>query len=272
MICSLPRLLALWFGCFFLVGQALGEDLTISGSGNPEYVFGEMAKAFNARQSQHRIIVPPSIGMAGAIRDVSEGVTSLGRTGRPLNEAEKAKGLIYLPVGRDAVVAAAGAAVTVKGISTAQLVGLFEGKLSDWKELGGKPGPVRAIGKEATDTVRIQLSKHIRDINFGENVKIVHRDPLLLELLDRYPTSFAIINRSALGACKTRVVVLALDGVDPMPINVENGSYPLTMEFGLVHKRNGLTAAGKAFLEFIDSADGVAILRRHGVLPLRLKN
>lgn len=268
---SLPRLLVLWFGCFLLAGLAGAEELTITGSGNPEYLLGELAKAFNARQTQHKIIVPPSSGMAGAIRDVSEGVTSLGRTGRPLNEAERAKGLVYLPLAREAVVAVAGAGVTLKGISSAQLVAIFEGKLSDWKELGGKPGPVRPIGKEATDAVRMQLSKHIRAIDFGENVKIVHRDPLLIELLDRYPTSFAIINRSALGACKTRVVVLALDGIDPLPINVENGSYPMSMEFGLVHRKNGLTAAGKAFLEFIDSTDGVAILRRHGVLPLRQK-
>lgn len=269
---SLSRLLALWFGCFFLVGLAGGEELTITGSGNPEYVLGELAKAFNARQTAHRIIVPASSGTAGAIRDVSEGVSALGRTGRPLNEAERARGLVYLPLGREAVVAVAGAAVTVRNISSAQLIGLLEGKLDDWKELGGKPGPVRAIGKEATDSIRIQISKHFKDINYGENVKIVHRDPLVIELLDRYPTSFAIMNRSALGACKTRVAVLALDGVDPLPLNVENGSYPLTMEFGLVHRKNGLTAAGKAFLAFIDSADGVAILRRHGVLPLRQRN
>jgi phosphate transport system substrate-binding protein len=94
----------------------------------------------------------------------------------------------------------------------------------------------------------------------------VHLDTALIELLDRYPTSFAVINRSALGACKTKVAILALDGVQPTVENVGNGSYPMLMEFGLVHKTSGLSPAGKAFVEFIRSPEGAKIFRMNGVL------
>ena len=65
--------------------SAVGEMLTIPGSGNPEFVLSELATAFNARQSEHRVVVPPSSGHAGAIRDVSDGVAAMGRVGRPLS-------------------------------------------------------------------------------------------------------------------------------------------------------------------------------------------
>ena len=64
----------LWIGLLALVfaGCAVADDLVIPGSGNPEYILGQLAKAFNARQSQHRVVVPPSTGTAGALRDVGE--------------------------------------------------------------------------------------------------------------------------------------------------------------------------------------------------------
>lgn len=57
---------------FFAVSSASAEELVVPGSGNNEFVVRELAKAFNARQTQHRVTVPPSSGMAGAVRDVSE--------------------------------------------------------------------------------------------------------------------------------------------------------------------------------------------------------
>lgn len=251
--------------CF--AGMASAEDLVVPGSGNSEFVLGEAAKVFNSRQSAHRVIVPPSSGMAGAVRDVSEGIAALGRTGRPLREAELTKGLTYLPIGREAVTVVAGAAVTVRHISTEQLKAVFSGHITRWSELGGKPVPIRAITKDSSDAIRSQLATYFKDMTYSDSVRIAHFDTQLLELLDRYPTSLAVMNRSALGACRTKVATLSLDGVEPSLDNVASGRYPLIMEFGLIHKTGTLSPASKAFIEFLRSADGVKILRQHGVLP-----
>ena len=245
--------------------SAVGEMLTIPGSGNPEFVLSELATAFNARQSEHRVVVPPSSGHAGAIRDVSDGVAAMGRVGRPLSSDEHARGLAYLPLGRDAVVVVAGAAVTAKYISSDQLAAVFAGKISNWRDLGGQTAPIRAIGKESSDAIRRQLPNRFKDLVYADSVKIVHLDPHLIDLLDRYPTSFSIVNRSVLGACKTKVVLLALDGVEPSYGNLVSGRYPLSMEFGLVYRTGEMSAAGQAFVEFIHSPEGVGILRSHGV-------
>lgn len=262
------------FSCLLLLlvssyyaGTACAEVLIVPGSGNNEFVLGEIAKVFNSRQNLHQVVVPPSSGTAGAVRDVSEGITALGRSGRPLREAELAKGLTYLPLGREAVVVVAGSAVTVRHISTEQLKGVFSGKITQWSELGGKSAPIRAITKESTDAIRSQLTAYLKDITYADTIRIAHFDTQLLELLDRYPTSLAIMNRSALGACKTKVVTLALDGVEPSSENVATGRYPLVMEYGLIHKTGTLSPASKALIDFIRSPDGVAILRQHGVLP-----
>lgn len=275
MFARFRRGIAAWLAMLSLAGAAFAEELVIPGSGNPEYVLTQLAKVFNQQQSQHTVSVPTSTGTAGALRDVEAGTASLGRVGRPLKEDERKKGITYVALGRDPVVFAAGAGVTVRNITPAQAVDVYSGKLTDWRELGGDPGPIRAIGREPTDASRQVIARSVKpfeNIVYGENVKVVHLDPELIALLDRFPTSLGVLNRSALSACTSKVVYLALDGVEPTVENLEKGLYPVWVELGLIYKLDALTPAGKAFLEFVRSPVGERILREHGVLPAVSKN
>jgi phosphate transport system substrate-binding protein len=250
---------------------ALGDDITIPGSGNPEYVLRKLADAFNASQKSHTVAVPPSTGTAGALRDVSEGKAALGRVGRPLKEAERVGGMSYLPVGRDAVVFVAGAAVTVRSVTPEQMYDVYAGRVVDWRELGGKPGPIRAVGREPTDASRGVIDKTYKQfaaVQYPDNVKIVHLDPQLIELLDRFPTSLGFLNRSALYGAKSAVVPLALDGIEPTPDNLRAGRYPLWLEFGLIYRAGALSEGARAFLAYLESPAAQRILREHGVQPL----
>ena len=251
---------------------ARGENLVISGSGNPEYVLTQLAGAFNQAQAAHTVSIPPTSGTAGALRDVEAGTTPMGRVGRPLKEEERKRGLVYVPLGRDPVAFVGGAGVTARSITQQQALDVYSGRITDWRELGGKPGPIRAIGRESTDASRQALARLIPPfaaLAFGEGVKLVHLDAQLIELLDRFPTSLGFLNRSAIKATRTGVVPLALDGVQPDAANLEAGRYPLWLEFGLIHKTDAPSGAGKAFIDFVRSPAGVALLRAHGVLAVK---
>jgi phosphate transport system substrate-binding protein len=257
------------------LGGVRAEELVIPGSGNLEFVLGELAKAFNAQQGQHRVSVPPSSGTAGALRDVESGAAILGRVGRPLKDAERSRGLHFIPIGRDAVVFVAGASVSARSISRAQVLDVYSGRVTDWRELGAKPGTIRAIGRETTDASRVAIGQTIKEfatLSFDDRVKLVHLDPQLVELLDRFGNSLGFLNRSALFAAKTKVTPLALDGVDGDPQTLLDGRYPMWLEFGLVHKGASLSGAGKAFVAFVQSPSGERILRQHQVLPIAAPN
>lgn len=265
---------------FLLVVMAPGrlsfaEELVVPGAGNPEYVLGRLAEAFNQEQSQHNVIIPTSTGTAGALRDIRQGIASLARVGRPLRDDERDQGIVFIPLGRDPVVFVAGAAVTTAAITSAQVMSVYQGQISDWSELGGAPGPIRAIGREITDASRMVIVRHIKafeGIVFGENVKVVHLDPQMVALLDRFPTSLGFLNRSALFACKTKVIPLALDGVAATPETLASGRYPMAIEFGLIHRSGNITPAARAFVAFIQSPAGARILREHGVTPITARS
>ena len=105
-------------------------------------------------------------------------------------------------------------------------------------------------------------------IKFTDQIKVVHLDPQLLELLDRYPTSLSFINQSALNAARTRLKVLDFEGLAPSLENLSSGRYPLSMEFGFAHRNGYLSPAAKAFLAFVRSPSGERILQDHHVLAI----
>lgn len=234
-------------------------------------MLGELAKVFNRQQSKHQVLIPPSIGTAGALREVTEGTASMGRVGRPLKETEREGGVIYFPMGHDPVAFVAGSAVSVRAVTRTQMVDVYSGKLTNWRELGGAPGQIRVIGREATDASSQTIAKEIKGFAgmvMPESVKVVHLDPQMIDLLDRFPTSLGFLNRSALFAAKRQPILLKLDAVEPSAENVATGRYPLWIEFGLIYKPAALTEAGRAFLSFLASPPALAVLRANGVLPV----
>jgi phosphate transport system substrate-binding protein len=259
--------------CMMILSMCAGakaETLTIPGAGNPEYVLGQLAHAFNSSQSQHKVVVPETVGTAGALRAIADETATLARVGRPLKESERTGGIIYSPLGRDPVVFAAGSGVAVGPVTMAQMLDVYSGRLTNWQELGGSPGAIRAIGREVTDSSSLTIGQAVKaflDMNLYEGVKVVHLDSQMIALLDRFPTSLGFLNRSALSAAKTKLVLLVLDSMELNAESIESGRYPFIMEFGLIYKEGSLTEAGREFMQFIKSPEGERVLRMHGVVP-----
>ncbi len=270
-LAGILRSLALLLLGTLMFSSVRSEELVIPGSGNPEYLLRALAKAFNAHQGEHKVVIPASNGTSGALREVELGNTTLGRTGRPLKAEERARGLSYIPLGRDAVVFVTGAGGSVKSITRSQAIDIYSGKTTDWADLGGQPGPIRAIGREGSDASRQAVDREISGfstVKFNDQIKVVHLDPQLIELLDRFPTSLGFINNSAIYGAKTKLLPLALDGVSPSLENLISERYPLSLELGFVHKNGVLSPAVKAFLAFVRSPSGERILEQYNVLPL----
>ena len=144
--------LLLSFFLSLLPSPVRADTLEIPGTGACEVLLRAVAEAFNAKHPEHRLIVPPTIGSSGGVRLVASDQAVLARVAQPLKDKEKAYGLRYLVFARDLVVFAGGAKVTVKGLTSAQLVDIYAGKIADWQELGGEPGPIRLLVRQPGDS------------------------------------------------------------------------------------------------------------------------
>lgn len=247
------------------------EVLEIPGTGACEILLKEVANAFNARHPERRVLIPPSIGTAGALRLISSDRAVLVRVARPLTPEEKDQGLTYLPFARDLVVFAVGAKVPAGSVNLSQLVEIYSGKIKNWQELGGPRAPIRLLVRQPRDSSLLIIQKHLepfRTINFDSAAKVPYTDPDMLAMLEKYDYALGWLTFSALKGAKTPIQPLALDGVAPTPENARAGRYKLVGEYALVFKKNRMNNLAESFLNFLVSPEGQKILEKSGAIPL----
>ena len=130
--------------CLLLGWQASGlaaETLVIPGTGACEPVLKDLAAAFNAKHPGKEVIIPPTIGTRGGLRELLNKNCLLARIVMPLEPGKIDPRLQYQVFARDAMVFAVGAGVEVQSLTLPQLVDIFSGKITDWAEVGGRPSP-----------------------------------------------------------------------------------------------------------------------------------
>jgi phosphate transport system substrate-binding protein len=263
----LAAVLALWC-CGSTIAAA--ETLDIPGTGACEALLRDLAIAFNAQNGKgQEVRVPPSIGSSGARRRVADGESLLGRIAQPLGKEDPEEGLQFLPFARDGVSFAVGAKVTVRGLSSVQLKAILQGEISNWQEAGGQAGPIRLLVRQPGDVILSAVQRYFTpwQIKFSPTAKVVHHDPEMVALLQKYKYSLGMVSLSSLNGLDAGLYPLALDNIDPTPGNVAAGKYKLQVEYGLIYKDN-LNELAKNFIAFLFSNNGQAIMRHHGVIPL----
>ena len=247
-----------------------GENgpLAIVGTGACEEVLNKLSEAFNRANPDYQVTVPKSIGSGRGIEVVGNGEYVLGRIARSLKEKDAQYGLSYKPFAKDAVIFAVGDKVGIRDITGAKLADIYSGKTTNWSELGGSDGPIRALAREEGDSSRTVIEDNIavfKNLAFSDRVKYVYHDYEMVELLVKYPTSIGCLTWSNLGEGMHPV---AIDGNEPILENISSGQYPLVCEYAFVYHDKRLNATARKFIEFVFSEEGGRILELNGLLPV----
>jgi phosphate transport system substrate-binding protein len=65
------------------------------------------------------------------------------------------------------------------------------------------------------------------------------------------------------------VRLLAINGVEPTPENIQNGSYPLIHEFYIVSREDGKNPNVKKLIDWFLSEQGQALIEDVGYIPIK---
>ncbi len=96
-----------------------------------------------------------------ALQDVLNDNADLAAISRPLTDAEKAKGLIAVPVRREKIAIIVNQANPFsQSLTGSQFAQIFRGEIKDWAEVGGAAGPIRVIDRAATSETRQSLQPY----------------------------------------------------------------------------------------------------------------
>ena len=267
--------------CLLTVGIASAAPLKINGSTTVNLPVAEAAEILRA-ENKLDIQVDTQGGSSGGISMLGDGQVQLGMSSKPVSDDDRQKysqcHFKEIHIGEDAVALIVSKDVWESGVHTltkAQIKDLYEGKVTNWKDLGGsKSQRIAFFNKEpgrGTWEVFVhwlygspKLAPQVNFPEVGGNEETRNKVG---------STRGAISQLSASWADGKTVFALALvaeDGqpVEPTAANIATHKYPMSRPLFLLS--NGEPSGdAKTVADFLLSPRGQDLVEKHGYLPLK---
>lgn len=232
------------------------------------------------RKTGIKVSYTQKIGGCGAtVNGVKSGAVDVGAMCCPANKDETGKlGFVDSAIARDALQFVVHKSNPVSNLSTQQLRDIYQGRIKNWKEVGGKDAPVVAYSHVMCgnrEEVARQYLVGKRDYKAGivgiDNslfapwITNVGDETKVPDIVAADHNGIGWVSRSM---NKDTVKVLSVDGVTPTPETIANETYPVVRYLHFVTKGYP-TGATKKFINFVRSPEGQKILAREGkIVPL----
>ncbi len=277
---ALPAALLLTTACAGGTGAAGASSTTlrISGSTTVNPVAADAAEAL--RDDGLTITVDTQGGSGGGISQLAAGQIDIAMSSKPIGDKDRAAApdidFTETLIGQDAVGVVVRKEVLDGGLTSvdkAQLQAIFEGRVTNWSELGGPDLDVFVYDKEPGRGTREVLDKYL----YGKDGKapappdspryaIVGGNEETRSKLLSTPGSVAPLS-SAFIEGQPQLGLLAVDGTVPNADTIADESYALSRPLFFVTD-GPPSGNAKTFLDYVLSPEGQPLLTRHGYLIL----
>lgn len=152
----------------------------------------------------------------------------------------------------------------IKSLTKEQLIGIFTGKIKNWKEVGGEDEEILLVTRPQTSGTRALFQKYALDGKeevVGSSLETDDSGTLIQNIVN---------NKGAIGyvalsyvSKSQEVSPIAIDGIEPTLENTYNGTYPV---WGYEHMYTKGEAKGavKAYIDYIMSDEYSTHLEEQG--------
>lgn len=267
-----------------LCNFAIAETLKVNGSTTVNLPVAEAAEILRAEKKMD-IQVDTQGGSSGGISMLGDGLVQIGMLSKHVSDDDRAKypavKFTETHIGEDAVAFIVSKDVWdggVKALTKDQIKAIYESRITNWKDVGGKPGKIAFFNKEpgrGTWEVFVHWaygsSKAAPQASFPE---VGGNEETRNKVAS---TRGAISQLSSSWADGKRVFALAIkvdDGsvVEPSNDNIATKKYPLSRPL-MVLTNGEPTGSAKALIDFMLGDQGQELVKKHGYLRLKdLKN
>jgi phosphate transport system substrate-binding protein len=242
-------------------GHKTERAVSVVGSTSIQPFAELLAEQYNKENPSQRVEVQGGGSTAG-LQAAANGLADIGTCSRAL-KPDEAEQFTPTLIARDGVAVVVNPANPVNGLTGEQLRGVFTGRIRNWREVGGRDGPVRPITREEGSGTRESF------VNLVMGKERISRAALtqesngaVKELVKGDP---AAIGYMSLGLVGKELKALSVDGVVPSAENVLAGTYALVRPFLFITKGPARPQAQR-FIDFVLSPEGQKMLETEGLV------
>ncbi len=260
-------LLVLWFWAGMVVaGCGRGKDsrgpgICIAGSTSVQPFAEKLAEEYMRRHKEVRIDIQGG-GSSAGIYAARQGAADLGASSRELVKSEKE--LLEIPIAYDGIAVIVNWRNPLENLSLEEIRLIYQGKITDWGQLGLEPHPIHLITREEGSGTRNAFEELVmgKDAEITPAALVQDSNGSVREIVANDPYALGYIS---MGLVEPRVKALAVDGVRPTRENVKNREYRLVRRFLLV-ARELKPGPCQDFVNFILSPKGQGLLEAEGLV------
>jgi phosphate transport system substrate-binding protein len=238
----------------------MSGQLTIAGSSALLPLIQEAANQFQTMHSGAQITV--TAGGSGAGRtQVCEGKITIGNSDVPISDDEKTKlncadaqGVAVAIQAFDAVANKQGPG-SVTNLTKDQLVGIFSGKVTNWKDVGGDDMEIVLVNRAKGSGTRANMAKFLfagDDAQFAEGASEEDNNETVKTTVAQTPGAISYLGFAYLS--DPSLLAFSIDGVAPTKDDIKAGKWPIGGP-GYAITKGAPTGLAKGFLDFVTSAD-----------------
>lgn len=248
-----------------------GAVITIGGTGGALGSMKEAARAFRQKHPEITFRFAPSLGSSGGIKAVLAGALDLALSARPVSDDERKQGATSVEYARTPFIFVTSHKGKAWDLTPEQLVSIYAGQTKAWPD--GKPLRLilRPVGDADTAYLKAMspaMDKAIQAALLREGMVMAVTDQEAADTIGSIRGGFGALTLTQLVAEKRPLTPLRVNGVAPGLRTLADGSYPYYKMFSMVIGPKTSREA-QAFIKFINSPEGRAVLTRTGNLIMR---
>jgi len=244
--------------------------LVITGSSTIAPLASEIGKRFESLHPGVRVDVQTG-GSSRGIADAREGLADIGMSSRALKEQEK-DGLVSYVLARDGVCFLVHKDNPIKELSDQQIREIFTGKITNWKQIGGRDAPIivinRADGRSELELFSHHFQVKPTDIKAhliaGDNeqgIKTLAGNPNAIVYMSVGTSEYDMAQGIPLK-------LLPLNGVAATTENVRNGTFPFARPLVLITRPDPKPLTTE-FIEFALSTQIHDLIQELSFVPIK---
>lgn len=207
------------------------------------------------------------VGSGAGVEAAANGTADIGNASRNLKDEEKAKGIAENIVAIDGIAVVVDPSNTVENLTKDQLAGIYDGTVTNWKDVGGNDAPIVVVGRESGSGTRTAFEELLK---LEDKCKYANELDSTGAVMAKVASTPGAVGYVSLDVLDDTVKALKLEGSEPTEENIKAGAYFLSRPFvmatkGEISEQNDLV---KALFDFIYSEEGAELVKSVGLISV----
>lgn len=245
----------------------LSGNLSMVGSTSMEKLANALSEAF-MEEYPDVTVTAEFVGSGAGIETVTNGTADIGNSSRSLKDEEKAAGVVENVVAIDGIAVCVDPANEVADLTKEQLTNIYNGTITNWKEVGGADEPIIVIGREAGSGTRGAFEELV---DLQDACKYANELDSTGAVIAKVASTPGAIGYASLDALDDSVKALSLEGVEATAENIKAGNYFLSRPFvmatkGEISEQNDLV---QAWFDFVLGDEGQQVASEVGLITVK---